>query len=82
MTSQPGQSADALGAKSEAIPWTDCPLVFVKKPVPACPSCGSADHKLLRVMPKESDGSRAHRRVCGVCSTRYLVVFEPEDLLP
>ncbi len=62
--------------------WADVPIVFIEKPIPCCPKCGGLEYVLVRVMGKEADGSRTHRRECRSCDGRYVVVYEPVPALP
>lgn len=66
-----------LKTKSKSkMKWEDAEPVFVV--VPQCPACRSLEYKLVRVMPRESDGSWTHRRICSTCGHAYKVVHEIE----
>jgi len=63
------------------IKWDSVPIVFIlPRPRARCPNCSSTDMQIIRVMPRESDGSKSRRCVCNKCSRPCVVVVDPELL--
>lgn len=59
--------------------WLDCPIVFIPPPpVVRCPSCAEPGPFIIVRSTTERDGSITRRSVCRHCSSRFLVVVDPD----
>jgi hypothetical protein len=55
--------------------WDDATIIEI--PLPTCPGCGSPKYIPIRGK-KDSDGGCTSRRICKVCSERYIVLRLPD----
>ena len=60
--------------------WTDCEIIVIPPaPRACCPECGHDRHIIIRSMTS-ADGSVTRRAVCRHCSSKFIVLVDP-DLL-
>lgn len=57
-------------------PWHAVPMVLI--PVARCPECGQPPPHILIRTQTENDGSICRRSICKRCSTRFLVIIDPD----